>query len=83
MAACVLHNLMRLRYPGLQQNLLDREDPETQEVIPGIWRQDQQLPNLEALHGNNTTKAAKAQRDYLRSYYNSPVGRVEWQDRMT
>ena len=73
---------MRIRYPGLQQSLLDREDPETMEVIPGAWREDQQLPNLETLHGNNTTRAAKAQRDYLKCYYNSPAGRVEWQDAM-
>jgi hypothetical protein len=73
---------MRIRYPRHHVNLLDREDPITHEVTLGPWRDDQQLVGLQNLHGNNVTKLAKKQREYLMNYYNSPVGRVEWQDRM-
>ena len=81
-ACCVLHNLMRIRYPTHQNQLLDREDPNTHQVTPGAWREDEDLTALEALHGNTSTKAAKTQRNYLRQYYNSPVGSVPWQNDM-
>jgi hypothetical protein len=51
-------------------------------MIPGLWRDEQTLTGLEILHGNNSTKLAKQQREYLKCYYNSPVGRVAWQDKM-
>lgn len=82
LAACVLHNLMRMRYPRLTNQLVDREDQDSHEVIPGAWREIEDLTVLQLLRGNNTTKAAKAQRDYLCSFYNSPAGRVPWQDKM-
>lgn len=78
----ILHNLMRERYPRMQDNLLDRED-ENHNIIPGAWRQDQQLPDMQqGRRGNRTTTAAKDQRDTLRAYYNSPAGAVPWQERM-
>lgn len=73
---------MRVRYPSHHANLLDREDPVTHEVIPGPWHEDTELVGLEVLHGNNMTRTAKRHRDFLRAYYNSDAGRVEWQDRM-
>jgi hypothetical protein len=73
---------MRTRYPRHHAALLDREDPVTHELIPGSWRDDNNLTGIEVMRGNNMTTLAKRQRDYLRHYYNSPVGRVEWQDRM-
>lgn len=83
MACCVLHNLMRVRRPSEQNNIVDREDTETCEVVPGAWRQEpDNLVGLEALRGNTTTKTAKEQREYLKEYYNSEVGRVPWQDKM-
>ncbi|KAK7079792.1 hypothetical protein SK128_007270, partial [Halocaridina rubra] len=36
MAACVLHNLLRIRKGMLQE--ADQEDPDTHELIPGSWR---------------------------------------------
>lgn len=39
MAAICLHNLMRLRYPGLQNNDLDQVD-EAGNYFPGAWRND-------------------------------------------
>ena len=61
---------------------MDTEDPHNDQVIPGAWRENFNLADLEAMRGNNATKAAKAQREYLKLYYNSDVGRVDWQDRM-
>ncbi|XP_063960239.1 putative nuclease HARBI1 [Lytechinus pictus] len=82
LACCVLHNLLRIRFPKLHNNLVDFEDPATHNIIPGIWRGDRELASLDVMRGNNTTKAAKAQRDYLRSYYTSPAGSVPWQEKM-
>jgi hypothetical protein len=73
---------MRTKYPHTQNLILDREDPNTHEVLPGAWREQETLTALQNLRGNNTTAQAKAQRDYLRTYYSSDVGRVPWQDQM-
>ena len=79
--ACIcLHNLMRTRYPGLQNAALDQED-NLHAVIPGAWRDGRDVPDMDHIGGGNNraTRAAKAQRDYLKEYYNSPVGAVPWQ----
>ncbi len=82
MACVCLHNLMRIRYPGAQIAVADREDDE-HNLIPGAWRDGRALPDIaRALPGNHDTLAAKNQRDYLKAYYNSPVGAVPWQERM-
>ena len=82
MAMCCLHNLMRDRYPALQNAALDHERADDHEVVPGAWRQDQQLSPLRVQGGNNALRAGKEMRDYLCQYYNNPVGAVPWQDRM-
>jgi hypothetical protein len=82
MACCILHNLMRIRYPRQQNQQVDREDPETHEILPGAWREDNALIGLQPAPGNTGNKAGKAIRHYLRQYYNSAVGSVPWQDRM-
>ena len=83
--ACVhLHNLMRIRYPGVQNAALDQED-ENHNIIPGAWRQGRVLPDPGDLDGPNArhhTQAAKALRDYLKEYYNSEAGSVPWQNDM-
>ena len=81
--ACVcLHNLMRLRYPTAQNDVLDREDA-NHNVIPGAWRQDAQLGDMqEARRGNIDTWLAKQQRKELKHYYSSVVGAVPWQHEM-
>ena len=81
--ACVcLHNIMRLRYPALQNAALDQEDEE-HNVIPGAWRDGVNLDEMHHIRGGNfTSRTAKRQRLYLKAYYNSPVGSVAWQDRM-
>ena len=81
--ACIcLHNLMRMRYPALQNAALDQED-DRHNIIPGAWRGGLDMADMDNIEGGNrTTKAAKAQRLYLTHYYNSPVGAVPWQNNM-
>jgi len=85
MACVVLHNLLRTRYPGSQNILLDKEDL-SHNWIPGQWRQGRESlrdASRPAGVGNNRdARDAKAQRDYLKEYYNSPLGAVPWQEDM-
>ena len=76
---CVcLHNFIRIRNPAIQNIQVDAEDA-THNLIPGVWRQDANLPELNVPQGGNRhTVLAKRQRDYLRDYFNSPAGRVPW-----
>lgn len=83
--ACVcLHNLMRIRYPRLQNALVEREDDQHNR-INGVWQdagdilEDMDMPPE---GGNFGTRQAKEQRDYLATYYSSPAGAVPWQERM-
>ena len=71
--------MMRLRYSALQNAALDQEDNNHQ-VIPGAWRNDANLEDINNIVGGNlATRAAKQQRHYLKHYYNSPAGAVPWQ----
>ena len=80
--ACVcLHNIMRIRYPGDQNALLDREN-ENHQLIPGAWRDAVNLEDTHATRGNFLSKVAKEQRLYLKHYYSSQAGKVPWQDNM-
>jgi hypothetical protein len=81
--ACVcLHNLMRDRYPTEQARVLDTYD-ERHNRVPGQWREDHQLDDLERQgHGNRTTRDGNHLRDTLRAYYSSPIGAVPWQEKM-
>jgi hypothetical protein len=82
MACCCLHKLMRKRYPGLQNAILDRED-ENHQIIPGAWRYGANLDDLDKFWGGNcTTWAATQQRLYLKHYLNSPAAAVPWQNDM-
>ena len=89
--ACVcLHNLMRMRYPALQNAQLDVEN-ETHDLIPGLWHTNANMHEVNTVTGpKRDTIAAKRQREYLRnvlqqssrigavarSYDNSTVKRV-------
>lgn len=82
LAAICLHNLMRTRYPGMQNRAFDQYDA-NQHVVPGAWRYGRQMPEMDNLgRGNRISAMAKAQRQYLTQYYNSPAGAVPWQDAM-
>ena len=81
-ACCCLHNLMRIRYPAAQNAVADVED-RNHDMVPGEWRNNFNLADLQrAAGGNHMTKQAKAQRDHLMAYYNSPAGAVPWQENM-
>ena len=81
-SACIcLHNLMRARYPLLQNQVMDKEDVE-HHVIPGSWRTDAVLRSFRRQRGLNATTDAKQLILYLCEYYNAPNGAVSWQDRM-
>ena len=83
MSCVCLHNLMRIRYPQLQNAAVDQEDNNHQ-VVPGAWREGRQMVEVEvrAQAPNRDTQLAKAQRTYLKHYFNSPAGAVPWQNDM-
>ncbi|KAL8567704.1 hypothetical protein ACOMHN_009012 [Nucella lapillus] len=79
--ACVcLHNLLRSGEHGPPPSV-DLED-EQHNVIPGQWRGEAQMDDLEAVTGNRTTKVAKRQRLSLKHYFMSDAGAIEWQQQM-
>ena len=81
MAACVLHNLLRIRKPTTMEG--DYEDRATHEMNPGSWRVGRQLASITQTRiSGRSTLQARDQRDYLKDYFNSPKGSVPWQLRM-
>ena len=76
----MLHNWKHARAPALQLSYADQED-EQGNVISDSWYQGFQLlvdTSLDVLrHARN-----KLQRDYLCTNFNSPVGRLLWQDQV-
>ncbi|XP_041359864.1 uncharacterized protein LOC121376099 [Gigantopelta aegis] len=81
--ACIcLHNLMRVRYPTLQNAILDQEDA-NHNLTPVEWRQTANMHEVQqVVVPNRDTRAGKTQREYLTLYFNSAAGSVPWQDRM-
>ena len=83
--ACVLlHNLMRTRYPVMQNRLVDVERPNGA-LGPGAWREGRNLEDTrhDRVAGNNRDlRIAKAQRNLIMEWCSSPAGMVPWQDRM-
>ena len=76
---CILHNLMRTRYPQLQNCLLDRDD----DLAPGEWRQDKNLEDtlVQNVQGpNRASREGKAQRNLIKHWCCSPAGSVPWQE---
>lgn len=79
--ACLcLHNIMRERYPTLQNADMDKELGDG-EIIPGAWRDGAVMQEMEQVErGPRENRAGKQLRIYLKHYYNSDAGRVEWQE---
>ena len=75
----VLHNLMRGRYPNLQNQDLDIERGDGG-YTNGAWRGNALLTDLAKLRGSPDNREGKEVRCFLKHYYNSQVGRVAWQD---
>ena len=81
--ACILlHNLMRIRYPTLQNACLDKED-DNHDLIPGTWRASDLMASIGKVKGaTRASTKGKRQRVYLTAYFNSEAGSVPWQDDM-
>ena len=79
----LLHNLMRTRYPGLQNQALDRPENNANEFHAGERRRHANMADNDDVAGPNAaTREAKIQRNTLKLWCNSPAGAVELQDRM-
>ena len=79
----VLHNLMRTRYPGLQNQQLDIPENAKRNFVPGAWREGRYLEDTEIVPGaNRASKEGKKQRNLIKHWVNSEVGSVSWQDMM-
>jgi len=82
LSCCCLHNLLRDAY-SIPRGIVDEEDA-NHNLVPGQYRRESDLAaaGQNGDSGRNTgSAAAKAQRDYMKDYYNSDIGKVEWQDR--
>lgn len=79
---CILHNLMRMRYPSMNNALVDQAEKLNNPVL-GAWRRGLNLYDTVIVTGNNTqNKEGKKTRNLLKHWCNSEVGSVPWQDRM-
>ncbi len=82
LTAICCHNLMRMRYPAIQNATMDRDDDQNN-VIPDEWCRDNTWEQeLQRIDGNRETKAGKQLREYLKNYYNSAASAVPWQHDM-
>ena len=68
--ACLcLHNMMRMRYHGLQNQDIDGEG-DNHQIIPGAWRNGAVLRDMHNVQGGNrATRVVKAARAYLKHNY--------------
>ena len=79
----ILHNLMRIRYPGLQNQQLDIDDNANRYFVPGACRAGRNMEDTQRVTGFNTaSKEGKKQRNLIKHWVNSTAGSVPWQDRM-
>ena len=76
----VLHNIMRTRYPNLQNEELDDEVDGV--IVPGSWRDAGVLVDCEqeAAAGVRSTRKGRHLRQYLMHYVNGATGSVPWQE---
>jgi hypothetical protein len=81
-ACCVLHNLMRIRYPRMQNRLIDHEDG-NRNLVPGAWRVGRNMRECFHVQGpNRDNREGKKLRNTLKHWVNSAAGSVPWQDSM-
>ena len=88
LAALTLHNWLRAdtssRNIYSPPTLVDREDPEMAEVIPGSWREDiptDSFLNLQPSTSRNCSNEAKNMREEFTQWFNNE-GDVSWQRHM-
>jgi len=78
----LLHNLMRTRYPVLQNRLVDIQGQDGH-VQPGAWRDGRNLDDtVNPTAPNRASKEGKKLRNLIKHWVNSEPGAVPWQDRM-
>ena len=78
----ILHNIMRSRFPVLQNRLVDNVDQQGN-IRPGAWREGRDLEDTRNVQApNRASKEGKKQRNLLRHWCNSEAGSVPWQNRM-
>ena len=77
-ACLTLHNLFRDRY-GVNNVSVDEED-DNKEMIPGQWRTDAVMHEVNAqLRAPRANAAGQALQTTLQHYFNSDAGSVPWQ----
>ena len=54
-ACMLLHNLMRTRYPGMQNQQLDRAENLVRDYVPGAWRTGLNMHDTRIVTGSNTS----------------------------
>ena len=70
---------MRIRFPAMQNNLLDLE-LDNGAIQRGAWRHGRQMGDINMARGNNIDlRAGKQQRCLLTHWVNSEVGSIPWQ----
>ena len=80
-ACLTLQNLLCDRY-GVAPHEIDEED-ENNEVVPGAWRMDAVMQEVENnLRAPRANAGGQALRTILRHYFNSDAGSVPWQLRI-
>ncbi|XP_029288750.1 protein ALP1-like [Cottoperca gobio] len=80
----ILHNMMRMRHPRLQNQQLDRAENTNHYYVPGAWRLGQNLEDTQTVSGppNTASMDGKTQMELIKHWVNSPGGAVPWQYRM-
>ncbi|XP_042867517.1 putative nuclease HARBI1 [Penaeus japonicus] len=83
LACCILHNVLRQKNKGgySPTTMVDREDIESRQLIPGSWRNEEQLTPLQANLNNTGQAGGKQNRDKYVTYFNT-TGAVPWQNDM-
>lgn len=77
----VMHNLMRIRYSQMQNQLVNRHGAHANPA--GQWRVARNLEDTVRQPGPNIdNREGKKQRNLLRHWCNSEAGEVPWQDNM-
>ena len=75
-ACVILHQIMRLRYPNLQNADQERHDGQ---IIPGAWRDQAMMHEMQIVgRAPRETREGKQLRTALKYYYCSEAGSVPW-----
>ncbi|XP_061191561.1 putative nuclease HARBI1 [Saccostrea echinata] len=77
-ATVILHNLLRLRHPGIVIQEVDHEDL-NHDIIPGAWRDQVDWPDVDQPNAprNTATGDGKYHRELLKKFFSSPQGAVD------